>query len=50
MKETPKKLGNGAAVRVRRSPYRLEDLVQAINAKNLPEPVDFGPPAGREVW
>jgi antitoxin MazE len=35
---------------VRQKRYRLEDLVKQINARNLPEPVDFGPPVGREVW
>ena len=35
---------------VRQKSYRLEELVKRIDAKNLPELVDFGPPAGREVW
>jgi len=35
---------------VRQKSYRLEELVKGINAQNLPELVDFGPPAGREVW
>jgi antitoxin MazE len=35
---------------VRPKSYRLEDLVKGINAKNLPDLVDFGPPVGREVW
>jgi antitoxin MazE len=35
---------------IRQKSYSLEDLIKEINAKNLPEPVDFGPPAGREVW
>ena len=34
---------------VRRKSYRLDDLVKGINAKNLPEPVDFGAPVGQEV-
>ncbi|HLH16429.1 MAG TPA: hypothetical protein VKX45_04380 [Bryobacteraceae bacterium] len=34
----------------RRKSYRIEDLVNAIDAKNLPEAIDFGLPAGREVW
>lgn len=33
----------------RQKTYRLEDLVKGINARNLHEPVDFCPPAGREV-
>lgn len=35
---------------VRQKSYRLEKLVKGINAKNLPELVDFGPSVGREVW
>jgi antitoxin MazE len=35
---------------VRQKSYRLEDLIRRISAKNLPELIDFGPPAGREMW
>ena len=35
---------------VRQKAYQLEDLVKGINAKNLPGLIDFGPPAGGEVW
>jgi antitoxin MazE len=35
---------------VRGKSYRLEDLVKGITAKNVPRPVDFGPPIGKEVW
>jgi antitoxin MazE len=42
--------GRIVIVPVRQKSYRLEDLVKRINARNLPDPVDFGPPVGREVW
>ncbi len=35
---------------LRRKSFRLEDLVNGINRNNLPGLVDFGPPAGREIW
>ena len=35
---------------VRKKSYRLADLIDGINAKNLHKPVDFGPPAGKEIW
>ena len=35
---------------IRRKFYSLEDLIKGINALNLPKPIDFGPPAGREIW
>lgn len=36
--------------RVRGKTYRLESLVNGITEANLHEPVDFGAPAGKEVW
>ena len=35
---------------VRQKTYALDDLLKGINAKNLHEAVDFGPPQGKEVW
>jgi antitoxin MazE len=35
---------------VRKKTYKLEDLLKGINAKNLHEIIDFGPPVGKEVW
>jgi antitoxin MazE len=35
---------------VRKKTYKLEDLLKGINARNQHEIVDFGPPAGKEVW
>jgi antitoxin MazE len=30
--------------------YRLRDLLKAVDARNLHEEVQTGPPVGREVW
>jgi antitoxin MazE len=35
---------------VRQKAYALGDLLKGITSKNLHEPVDFGLPAGKEVW
>jgi len=35
---------------IRRRAYDLRALMKAVNAKNLPDPVETGPPVGREVW
>ena len=35
---------------VRKKAYRLDDLLKRINVKNQHRPVDFGPPAGKEIW
>ena len=35
---------------VRRKEYNLAELVKGITAQNQHEEVDFGGPAGREVW
>ncbi len=35
---------------VRRKPYDLGVLLKGITSKNRHEPVDFGPPSGKEVW
>jgi antitoxin MazE len=35
---------------VRQVSYVLDDLLKGINAKNLHEAVEFGPPQGKEVW
>jgi antitoxin MazE len=34
---------------VRKKTYDLNDLLKGINAQNLHEPIDFGPPQGKEV-
>jgi len=35
---------------VRQKTYKLEDLLEGITSRNLHEEIDFGPPAGHEVW
>jgi antitoxin MazE len=30
--------------------YELDDLLRGINSKNLHDAVDFGAPAGKEIW
>ncbi len=35
---------------VRQKAYDLDELLRGITAKNRHETVDFGPPAGKEVW
>jgi len=35
---------------VRTMHFELEDLLDGIRADNLHDPVDTGPPVGREVW
>jgi antitoxin MazE len=35
---------------VRQKTYDLDDLLKGITAKNLHEPIDLGPPEGKEVW
>jgi antitoxin MazE len=35
---------------VRQKTYDLDDLLNGITAKNLHEPIDFGSPAGKEIW
>jgi antitoxin MazE len=35
---------------VRRKEYSLADLVKGITADNQHEEIDFGRPAGKEVW
>lgn len=35
---------------VTRSAYTLEQMLAAINRKNVHEEVDFGRPVGKEVW
>ena len=35
---------------VRRREYKLAELVKGITARNQHEEIDFGGPAGREVW
>jgi len=35
---------------VRQKAYDLAELLKGITSKNLPEPVDFGPPSGKEIW
>jgi len=34
----------------RQKTYELDDLLKGITAKNLHDPVEFGPPEGKEVW
>jgi antitoxin MazE len=35
---------------VRRKSYELDDLLRGISSKNLHDAVDFGAPAGKEIW
>jgi antitoxin MazE len=35
---------------VRRKVYNLDELLKGITAKNQHDPVDFGVPAGKEIW
>jgi antitoxin MazE len=35
---------------VRPPKYDVDKLIAAISPENLHEPVDFGPPAGKEAW
>jgi len=35
---------------IRRKNYDLDELLKGITAKNRHDPVDFGPPSGKEVW
>jgi len=35
---------------VRQKAYAINTLIKGITNANLHEAVDFGPPAGREVW
>lgn len=34
---------------VRRSRYRIEDLMVGVTDENMPEKIDFGPPVGKEL-
>jgi len=36
--------------RVQSKNYDLDDLVNGITSQNLHEPIDFGPPQGKEAW
>ena len=35
---------------IRRKHYDLDELLKGITSKNKHDPVDFGPPSGKEVW
>ena len=35
---------------VQRPKYDLDELLAQITPENLPDPIDWGPPVGREVW
>ena len=35
---------------LRQKTYDLDELLKGITAKNRHRAVDFGPPAGKEVW
>jgi len=35
---------------IRRKNYDLDELLKGITSKNRHDPVDFGPPSGKEVW
>ncbi len=35
---------------VKKTKYRLDDLLKGVSKKNLHASVDTGPPVGREVW
>lgn len=30
--------------------YDLDELLAQITPDNLPDPIDWGPPVGREIW
>ena len=34
---------------VRRSKYKIEDLMAGVTDENLPDKIDFGPPIGKEL-
>ena len=34
---------------LRRSKYKIEDLMARVTEENLPDKIDFGPPVGREL-
>ena len=34
---------------VRRSKYKIEDLMAGVTDENQPEKIDFGPPVGKEL-
>jgi antitoxin MazE len=36
--------------RVQSRNYDLDDLINGITSQNLHEPMDFGPPQGKEAW
>jgi len=35
---------------IRRKNYDLDELLKGITSKNKHDPVDFGPPSGKEAW
>jgi len=35
---------------LRQKTFNLDELLKAITSSNRHEPLDFGPPAGNEVW
>jgi antitoxin MazE len=35
---------------VRQKTYELDELLKEITTKNLHDPVEFGPPEGKEIW
>jgi antitoxin MazE len=35
---------------IRQKAYDLAELLKGITSKNRHKPVDFGPPAGKEMW
>ena len=35
---------------IRRKNYDLDELLKGITSKNRHDPVDFGPPSGKEAW
>ena len=35
---------------VKKTKYRLDDLLKGVSKKNIHDSVDTGPPVGREVW
>jgi len=45
-------VGGGILIKPVKSPvrtYRLEELLEGMTSENLPEPVNWGSPVGREI-
>ncbi|MDQ6717460.1 MAG: AbrB/MazE/SpoVT family DNA-binding domain-containing protein [Gemmatimonadota bacterium] len=42
--------GRTIVVRAARKEWKLEELLKGITASNRPRAVDWGKPAGKEIW